>query len=47
MVEDPGVSQEDVQEAGTLAEFESVAALVGEESAHVDCEVLLVWERRQ
>ena len=47
MVEDPGVSQEDVQETGTLAEFESVAALIGEESAHVDGKVLLVGERRQ
>ena len=47
MVEDPGVRQEDVQQAGTLAELQSVPALIGEESAHVDGKVLLVRERRQ
>ena len=47
MVEDPGVSQENVQETGTLAEFESVATLIGEESAHIDGKVLLVGERRE
>ena len=47
MVEHPGVGQENVQQAGTLAELQSVSALVGEESAHVDGKVLLVGERRQ
>ena len=47
VVEDPGVSQEDVQQAGTLAELQSVPALVGEERAHIDGKVLLVGERRQ
>ena len=47
MVEDPGVCQEDVQQPGTLAQLERVAALVGEKGAHVDGEVLLVWERRE
>ena len=47
MIEDPGVCQEDVQEAGTLAELQSVPALIGEQGAHVDGKVLLVGERRQ
>ena len=47
MVEDPGVGQENVQQAGTLAELQSVPALIGEERAHVDGKVLLVGERRQ
>ena len=47
MVEDPGVGQEDVQQPGTLAQLESVPALVREEGTHVDGKVLLVGERRQ
>ena len=47
MVEDPGVSEENVQQSGTLAQLESVPTLVGEEGADVDGKVLLVGERRQ
>ena len=47
MVEHPGVGQEDVQQPGTLAELQSVSALVAQERAHVDGEVLLVGEGRE
>ena len=44
MVEHPGVGQEDVEQPGTLAELQGVPALVAQERAHVDREVLLVGE---
>ena len=47
VVEDPGMGQEDVQQPGTLAQLESVPALVREEGTHVDGKVLLVGQRRQ
>ena len=45
MVEHPGVGQEDVQQPGALAELQGVSALVAQERAHVDGEVLFVGER--
>ena len=40
MVEDPGMSEEQVEEAGTLGQLEGVAALVAQQRRHVNCKVL-------
>ena len=47
MIEDPGMGEQEVEKARTLAQLEGVPALVGEQGAHVDGKVLLVRERRQ
>ena len=45
MIEHPGVGEEDVQQPGALAELQGMPALVAQECAHVNGEVLLVGER--
>ena len=45
MIEDPGVGEKEVKKARALAQLEGVPALVGEQGAHVDGEVLLVGQR--
>ena len=45
MIEDPGVGEKEVKKAWALAQLEGVPALVGEQGAHVDGEVLLVGQR--
>ena len=45
MVENSSVGKKEVEKPWTLAQLERVPALVGEQGAHVDCEVLLVGKR--
>ena len=45
VIEDPGMGEQEVEKAGTLAQLEGVPALVGEQGAHVDGKVLLVGQR--
>ena len=47
VVEDPSMGEQEVEEAGALAKLEGVPALVGEQGAHIDGEVLLVGQRRE
>lgn len=46
-IEDTGVRQEDVHQTGILVEPQGVLALVRQEGADIDGEVLLVRQRRQ
>ena len=45
VIEDPGMGEQEVKKARTLAQLEGVPALVGEQGAHVDGKVLLVGQR--
>ena len=47
MVENSSMGKKEVEKPWTLAQLESVPALVGEQGAHVDREVLLVGKRRE
>ena len=45
VIEDPGMGEQEVKKARTLAQLEGVPALVGEQGAHIDGKVLLVGQR--
>ena len=47
MIVDPGVREQEVEEPGALGELDGVLALVGEERADADAEVLLVGQGRR
>ena len=47
MVENTCMSQQQVQQSGTLAQLECVPALIGQQGAHIDSKVLLIRQGGQ